>query len=330
MAKAKTADGYTLGIDLGGTKILAGVVDAAGNVKATGKKTTNAQGGPESVIKRVQKACDDAMEKAGITLEQVQAIGIGVPGPVDSEKGIVRSAANLPGWVNIELAKELKKWRNVPVALSNDVRVACVGEHRAGIGKGCKNLITIFVGTGIGGGIVINDQIYTGSRWSAAEIGHMILMPDGPYPAGTGVRGGVETLASRTAIDRDLRAGIAAGIVKTNLPKLMEEKGGAITSSVLKAAVDEGDPLTISVLQRAAYYLGLHAATLINAFDPEMLIYGGGVIEGLGEWLLKLIRPVAYANAVNKFEINKIKIVEAKLGERAGVIGAALLARDLI
>lgn len=330
MTKAKSGSGYTLGIDLGGTKILAGVVDKDGGVKATGKKTTNAAAGPEAVIKRVIKASEDAMQKAGITLDQVEAIGIGCPGPVDSENGIVRSAANLPGWVNIELAKELKKWRNVPVALSNDVRVACIGEHRMGAGKGCKNLLTIFVGTGIGGGIIINDQIYTGSRWSAAEIGHMIMMPDGPYPMGAGVRGGVETLASRTAIDRDLRAGIAAGIVKTNLPKLMEQKDGAITSSVLKAAVEANDALAISVLQRAAYYLGLHAATLINAFDPEMLIYGGGVIEGLGEWMLKQIRPVAYANSVNKFDVQKIKIVEAKLGEQAGVIGAALLARALL
>lgn len=330
MAKAKSAGGYTLGIDLGGTKILAGVVDKDGKVVATGKKTTNAVAGPETVIKRVAKAGEEALAKAGVELSQIDAIGIGCPGPVDSERGIVRSAANLPGWVNIELAKEMQKWRNVPVALSNDVRVACIGEHRSGAGKGCKNLLTIFVGTGIGGGIVINNQIYTGSRWSAAEIGHMIMMPDGPYPLGAGVRGGVETLASRTAIDRDLRAGIAAGILKTTLPKLMEEKGGAITSSVLKAAVDANDPLAISVLQRAAYYLGLHAATLINAFDPEMLIYGGGVIEGLGEWLLKQIRPVAYANCINKFDLNKVKIVEAKLGEQAGVIGAALLAKDLL
>lgn len=322
--------GYTIGIDLGGTKIMAGIVDKAGNVVATGKKTTNAKEGPKVVIERIWKTVSEALDKGKINLKQVKAIGIGCPGPVDSERGIVRSAANLPGWIDIELAKELQKYHKVPVAVSNDVRVACVGEHRLGAGKGCRNLITIFVGTGIGGGIIINDEIYTGSRWSAGEIGHMVMMPDGPYAEGNGVRGGIEALASRSAIDRDLRAGIAAGVMKTALPAIMAEKGGAITSSVLKKAVDVNDPLTVHVLQRASYYLGLHAATLINAFDPEMLIYGGGVIEGLGEWLLRLIRPVAYTHAINKHDIARVKIVEAKLGETAGVAGAAILARNLL
>jgi glucokinase len=191
-------------------------------------------------------------------------------------------------------------------------------------------MIAVFVGTGIGGGIIINDKPWVGLRSSAGEVGHMIILADGPYAPGGGIRGGIEALASRSAIDRDLRAGIAAGR-KSVLPDLLKEKGNdAITSSVLAKAVSKNDPLTLEVLRRAAYYLGLHAASLINAFDPEMLVYGGGVIEGLGEWMVAQIRDVAKQHAINRTDLDKIKIVEAKLGEQAGVIGAALMALDAL
>ncbi len=153
----------------------------------------------------------------------------------------------------------------------------------------------------------------------------MVTMADGPFAVGGGVRGGIEALASRSAIERELRAGIAAGR-KTVLPELMNEKDGALTSSVLAKAVAKNDPLTVETLRHAAHYLGLHAATLLNAFDPQMLIYGGGVIEGLGEWMVSQIRDIALQYAINKNNLDKVKIVEAMLGEEAGVVGAALMA----
>lgn len=321
---------YAIGIDLGGTKILTSVVDAAGNVLGTGKKTTQAEKGPEVVIDRIEKTMDEALDEAKIKKEKISAIGIGAPGIIDSARGIVVYLTNLPGWRNIEIARALKKWHNVPVMLSNDVRVAAVGEHRVGAGKGTHSLIAVFVGTGIGGGVILNDKPWVGYRSSAGEVGHMVLMADGPYAVGGGTRGGIEALASRSAIDRDLRSGIASGR-KTVLPDLMKEKGGdAITSSVLAKAVSKNDPLTLEVLRRAAHFLGLHAATLINAFDPEMLVYGGGVIEGLGEWMVSQIRDTARQYAINKTDIEKIKIVEAKLGDQAGVIGSALMALDAL
>ncbi len=321
---------YAIGIDLGGTKILAAVVDAQGDVLATAKKTTQAGKGPEVVIERIQKAMDEALDGAKLKKERVAAIGIGAPGIVDSARGVVISLTNLPGWHNIEIARLLRRWHAVPVSLSNDVRVAAIGEHRVGAGRGTHSMIAVFVGTGIGGGIIINDKPWVGLRSSAGEVGHMITLADGPYAPGNGIRGGIEALASRSAIDRDLRAGIAAGR-KSVLPDLLKERGDdAITSNVLAKAVSKNDPLTLEVLRRAAYYLGLHAASLINAFDPEMLVYGGGVIESLGEWMVSQIRDVAKQHAINKTDLDKIKIVEAKLGERAGVIGAALTALDAL
>lgn len=321
---------YAIGIDLGGTKILAAVVDGQGNVLASAKKTTQAEKGPEVVIERIQRAMDEALDEAKLKKDRIAAIGIGAPGIIDSARGVVITLTNLPGWHNIEIAKALRRWHMAPVALSNDVRVAAVGEHRVGAGRGVHSMIAVFVGTGIGGGIIINDQPWVGFRSSAGEVGHMILLADGPYAPGGGIRGGIEALASRSAIDRDLRAGIAAGR-KSVLPDLLKEKGSdTITSGVLAKAVSKNDPLTIEVLRRAAYYLGLHAASLINAFDPEMLVYGGGVIEGLGEWMVAQIRDVARQHAINRNDIDKIKIVEAKLGEQAGVIGAALIALDVL
>jgi glucokinase len=155
----------------------------------------------------------------------------------------------------------------------------------------------------------------------------MVTMADGPYAPGGGIRGGIEAIASRTAIERDLRAGIAAGR-KTILPELLAEKNGALTSSVLSAAVEADDALTIDVLRRAAHYLGLHAASLINVLDPQALIYGGGVIEGLGRWMIDKIATTAREHAINRTGIDKVKIVEAALGEHAGVVGAALMAAD--
>ena len=321
---------YAIGIDLGGTKILAAVVDNNGNILGTGKRTTQAEKGPEAVIERIEKTMDDALDAAKIKKERIATIGIGAPGIIDSARGVVVYLTNLPGWKNIEIARALKKWHNVPVMLSNDVRVAAVGEHRVGAGKGTSSLIAVFVGTGIGGGIILNGQPWVGFRSSGGEVGHMVTMADGPYAVGGGTRGGIEALASRSAIDRDLRAGIAAGR-KSVLPDLMKEKGGdVITSSVLAKAVSKNDPLTLDVLRRAAHYLGLHASALINALDPEMLVYGGGVIEGLGEWMVSQIRDCARQNAINRQDIDKIKIVEAKLGEQAGVTGAALMALDAL
>ncbi len=325
----KSAHRYTLGIDLGGTKILAAVVDEAGKVVASAKKTTQAQQGPQVVMKRLIKAMDDAVDRAGLAKEDIAAIGIGVPGIIDGPRGVIIRITNIPGMENVEIARMLREWRPVPVVLSNDVRVAATGELRMGAGRGLRSMVTIFVGTGIGGGLILDGKIYEGTRGSAGEVGHMVTMADGPYAPGGGIRGGIEAIASRTAIERDLRAGIAAGR-KTILPELLAEKNGALTSSVLSAAVEADDALTVEVLRRAAHYLGLHAASLINVLDPQALIYGGGVIEGLGHWMIDKIATTAREHAINRTGIDKVRIVEAALGEHAGVVGAALMAADLL
>jgi glucokinase len=322
----KTKTDFTVGIDLGGTKILAAVVAEDGSVIGSAKKRTQPEDGPDAVLKRIIKASQEAVDAAGVTLQDITAIGLGAPGVIDMARGVVVSGTNMPGWTNVDVNKALRAWNNVPVWLSNDVRVATFGEQVAGIGRGLKNFVAVFVGTGIGGGLVVNGQIYSGSRGSAGEIGHMIVMADGPYAVGGGVRGSIEALASRAAIERDLRMAMAAGR-DTILPQLVPDINAKFTSSILAKAVDKGDALTIQVLQRTAYYLGLHAASLINAFDPEMVIFGGGVFEALGEWMLAPVRTVARQHALNKMNLDQVRIVESKLGASAGIIGAGLMAR---
>lgn len=324
MARKKTD--YTIGIDLGGTKILAAVVSEDGRVLGTAKKRTQSEDGPETVLKRIVRTAADAVDTAGVDLTDVISIGMGAPGVIDMARGVVVNATNMPGWINIDVNKALRAWHDVPVVLSNDVRVATFGEQVVGIGRGVNNFLAIFVGTGIGGGIVIDGKIYVGGRGSAGEIGHVIVLADGPFAVGGSVRGSIEAVASRAAIERDLRSAMAAGRPSV-LPQLVPEINAKFTSSILSKAVDKGDALTIQVLQRAAHYLGLHAASLINALDPEMLIYGGGVFEALGEWMLAPVRSVARQYALNKTGLDKVKIVESKLGEKAGVVGAALMAR---
>jgi glucokinase len=322
----KSKNGYTIGVDLGGTKILAGVVAEDGSILGSAKKRTQAEDGPDAVLKRIIRTMEEAIDAGGVSKQDVTALGMGAPGVIDMARGVVVSATNMPGWDNVEVGKSFKQWHNVPVLISNDVRVATFGEQLAGVGRGVRNFIAVFVGTGIGGGMVIDGQIYVGARGSAGEIGHMIVLADGPFAVGGSVRGSIEAVASRAAIERDLRAAMAAGR-ETVLPQLIPDINAKFTSSILARAVDKGDALTIQILQRAAHYLGLHAASLINAFDPEMLIYGGGVIEALGEWMLAPIRNIAKQYSLNKVKLDQVKVLESKLGASAGVVGAGLMAR---
>lgn len=320
---------YTLGIDIGGTKIFAAVIDKNGKILGVGRKATKADKGADAVVKRILKTMDEAVEAAKVEPSQITAIGAGVPGMVDDQTGVVTGAVNLPGWSGLALGQHLSAWNgnNVPVALLNDVKAACYGELVIGAGRNVKHFVTLFVGTGIGGGIVIDGKVYLGARQSAGEIGHMVQMVDGPSSQSSSViRGGIETLASRTAIVRDIQSAISHGR-KSIIPKLIEEKG-EITSGILAAAMKKKDHLTMEIVDRAAYQLGVHAATLINCLDPELLIWGGGVIEALGEWMMPRIQEVAMQHCVFKKDADKIKFVRSELGDYAGVIGSAMKARE--
>jgi glucokinase len=227
----------------------------------------------------------------------------------------------------VPLGEKLGKLLRVPVFAENDVNVGVVGEHALGAGKGTHDMMGIFVGTGIGGGIILNDRLYVGMRGAAAEVGHMILQVDGPL-CGCGNHGCIEALASRTAMERDVRAAIRAG-EKSEVLKLMEERGKErMTSSIIQRALKRKDPVMGKVMKRAQYYLGLSVASVVNLLDPECVVIGGGIVERLGDEFVAPIRKTAYLNFLRRHDAERVKIVPGALQDNAGALGAVVLARQ--
>jgi glucokinase len=320
-----TSDKPVIGMDLGGTKILAGVVSADGQVLGTTKRATKAAAGPDAVIERMIKTAQDAVEAAGLKMSDVAALGTGAPGPLDPDRGVVLRTPNLVGWDNVPLAKKLSDGLGMPTFIENDVNLGTLGEHALGAGQGVKDMVGIFVGTGIGGGLILDGALRQGWRKACAEVGHMIMLAEGPL-CGCGNRGCLEALASRTAIERDIWGGIKAGR-ECMIPELLG-KSDRLTSSELAEAWEKDDPLVREVLGRSQFYLGLAVASLVNLLDPEMIVLGGGVMEALGEKYLEPVRAVAYQYFINKRGARDVKIVPAKLGDLAGLLGAATWARQ--
>jgi glucokinase len=323
---SKKLNNPVVGVDMGGTKILAGVVTEEGSIIGMAKRATKPADGADKVIERIARTVQDAVANAKLELDDIVGIASGTPGPLDPDTGIVISAPNL-GWDNVPLAKLLSRALDMPVFIENDVNIGTLGEAVLGAGKGVKDLVGIFVGTGIGGGIILDGMLWQGWRKTAGDVGHMILLPEGPL-CGCGRRGCAESLASRTAIERDILAGIALGRESLVPEILKREDKTRLTSGVLAEALKKGDPLVGEVIGRAQYYLGLLVASIVNFIDPEMMILGGGVVEALGDDFLVPIRRVAYQYFINQRNAKDVKIVPAKLGDNAGVLGAAVYARQ--
>ncbi len=321
---AKNKD-YFIGVDLGGTKVLAALVSAKGKVKAEAKSRTPAEGGPAVVIGTVVDTVEQLVKNAGISLSEVGGIGIGTPGVVDTATGYARYAPNLAFWDEVPLGPQLESKLKRPVVVGNDVDVSTYGEYSLGAGSGCQSAVGIFPGTGIGGALILNGQLHTGARGSAAEIGHMVIEAQGPL-CGCGRRGCAEAVASRTAIERDLRTAIQFGR-KTVLTGMVQE-GDRIRSGTLAEAAAKGDALVLEVLYRTAHYLGLLAGSIINFIDPEMVIFGGGLIEACADYLMPTIRGTTQVTLINRLDTEKVRIEVATLGDHAGVLGAAMLARS--
>lgn len=317
-----------VGVDLGGTSLLAVATTKKGKILGRKKIKTKADQGANAVLKRIERTIRDAVDQADAKLSHVRAIGIGAPGPLNPKTGVILHAPNLgPTWNDLPLAAHLSQELGPPVYLGNDVNVGAIGEHALGAGQGHKSLVAVFVGTGIGGGLILNNRLYRGVRYTAGEVGHMVLQADGPV-CSCGKYGCVEALASRTAIERDIRAQIAAGRPSV-VPALMEGKDQAqITSSVIEKALDAGDQVVSEVMAQAEYYIGLMVANLVNLLDPEVIVLGGGVVERLGERYLEPVRETAERYYLNQEDKNQIQIVATQLKGYAGVLGAAIMANQ--
>jgi glucokinase len=313
-----------VGIDLGGTKILAAVVGAANQILGRAKVPSPAQEGAAAILRAMIACVAAALADARLQRRDLAAAGVGSPGPLDPETGVILYSANM-NVRNFALGPDLAKELKCPVLVNNDVRVGGYGEFRLGAGRGYHDLIAAFVGTGIGGCVIQGGQVVTGATGNAGELGHIILKAGGPK-CGCGQRGCLEALASRTAIERRVARAVGKGASTILAPKLAR-KSGRLKSGELAEAIAAGDAVTIQAVNRAAYYLGLGLGSLINVFGPQIVIVGGGVAEALGDAWVDRVRASARKQTLVDPE-GKIRIERAALGDDAGILGASLLARE--
>ena len=314
-----------IGVDMGGTKILSAVIDAEGNILGTAKVSTKAGRGAVSVIDRIANCIQKAVDKSGVDAASIQAVGIGAPGPLDPATGVVIFAPNL-GWRDVPLKTELEARTGFPTFVDNDVNVGTLGEHVFGAGRGIQNVVGIFVGTGIGGGIILQGELFHGASKTAGEIGHIIVKAGGPR-CGCGTRGCLEAIASRTAMTKQFRKAILKKGKKSVLSELTGGDLSAIRSGVLAKAVRLNDALTLKVLKKVTKYLGIGIGSIVNFLNPEMIVLGGGVVEALDDTFLDGIRAATKKYSLPN-TLDGVQIVRAELGDNSGILGAAALARQ--
>lgn len=314
---------YYIGVDLGGTNIQAGLVDGSSlAVLFREKKKTKAEAGPEAVVGRIAECINKVIEEAQLRVTDISGIGIGAPGAVDVSNGMVLNAVNLR-WKNYSLVRAMKQHTTTPVVVDNDVNVGAWGEYVAGVGKRRKvnDMLAVFVGTGIGGGLVLNGDLYHGHFMTAGEIGHTVIHADGPLGRRT-----LENAASRTAIGNQLRELILANH-KSLIQELTGDDLSRMRSKVLSQAVAEKDPLTLEVVGQSALYCGIAIANMVTMLSLPLVVIGGGVAEALGETYVGWVRK-AFSQYVFPVELKSCQIELSALGDDAGIVGAAALARD--
>lgn len=322
---AETKSDYVIGVDLGGTKILAGVFDSSLQLIASSKLSTKPQRGVDAVIERVARCCQDAVDEADLTIKQVGGIGIGAPGAVNFDEGTVIFAPNMDGWKDIPLKKDLEKKTGLPVFVENDANIAALGVYGAELKPKPSSMIGIWVGTGIGGGIIINGELHSGYGHTAGEIGHMVLEVNGPK-CGCGNKGCFEALASRTAIFQRIKAGIKEG-EKTILTEMLGDGLDDMRSGDLRKALRKGDKFVDKVIEEAAEYIGIAVSNLANILNPEVVVLGGGVIEALEDEMMSVIIETAKDYAMPG-AMKGVEIFASKLGDHAGITGGAVLVRN--
>lgn len=310
-----------VGIDLGGTNLQIGVVARDHRIIGRSRKKTKAEEGRDAVLDRIAEGVREACAEAGIPVRGLAGIGLGAPGAIDPHRGVVLEAVNLR-WTRQPIARLLsQRLGRVRVLLDNDVNVAIYGENKLGSGEDSADVLGVWLGTGIGGGLILNGRLYYGHFFSAGEIGHTILFPGSP----PGSRS-LEHNCSRTAVAERL-----VRLVRSNRRSMLAEIAGGdiekIRSRTISKAFKEGDPLTVEVVDDAADMLGVAVANVVTLLSLPRVVLGGGLTEAIGEPLVRRVRQ-SVARYVFPDACKAVKIVASRLKDDAGLLGAALLAME--
>lgn len=318
MTEARSSRSW-VGFDLGGTKMLAAAFSADFRLLGRKRRKTKGAEGPKAGLERICETIRDALAEAEIPADRLTGIGVGCPGNIDLDKGVVIDSANL-GWRNFQIRAALEEEFKCPAIVLNDVDAGVYGEYRFGAGKGARCLIGVFPGTGIGGGCVYEGKVVRGKNVSCFEIGHMQVNPNG-LPCGCGRIGCLETEASRLAIS----AAAAMAAFRGEAPHLLAAAGtdlAKIRSGVLAEAIQAGDAAIEQIVERAARLIGWTIGDVVNLLAPDVVVLGGGLVEAMPEIVVEEVEQAARQRAAPPFA-KTFKVLAAKLGDDAVVRGAA-------
>lgn len=311
---------YYIGVDLGGTNIVAGVVDEKYNILSKASTKTRTPRPGEEICKDIVAVIMQATVASGISISDIQSIGIGTPGIANSDDGIIEYSCNL-GFYNFDMVKTMREMIDVPVFIENDANAAAYGEYLAGSAKNARDAVCITLGTGVGGGIIIDGKIYSGFNFAGAELGHTVIDPNGPECT-CGRKGCFEVFSSATGLIRMTKE--AVELSPDCLMAKMSREEGKVSGKLSFQAMREGCPVAKEVCERYIRYLALGITNMINIFQPNVLCIGGGVCNE-GDALLNPVKEIVKREIYTRNSEKNTEIVIASLGNDAGIIGAAFL-----
>ncbi|HBN85724.1 MAG TPA: glucokinase [Clostridiales bacterium] len=312
---------YYLGIDVGGMSIKVGIVDQNGSILVKDKFHTGNERSYQEIIRDIGEFSVNMIEKSGVGIENIKSVGIGIPGTPDCKNGVLIYANNL-SFRNVPFREDLKKYFNCPIYIDNDANVAALAEAVAGVCKDASISMTITLGTGVGSGLVIDGKVYGGFNYAAPEIGHMVIVEDG-YLCTCGRYGCWEAYASATGLIR-MTKDIAQRFPGSEIHRICNHDLGNVDARTAFQAKRAGDFAATLVIQRFTKHLATGIVNLINLFQPEILAIGGGLSKE-GDYLMDDVKKIVYSEIYSKDPVPQCRIEYAKMGNDAGIVGAAFL-----
>ena len=314
------SESYNICLDVGGTKVLGAIFNEKKEIVYRLKKKSKEQGdSTQNVEKVIISVVEEMIEESGIKKKDIHAISSSAPGVIDQNTGVVLFTPNLP-WRNYDIRSSMEKKFGIPFYIGNDVNLGVLGEYKYGVARGYKNVVGFFVGTGMGGGLILNGELYTGNQFKGAEYGHMILDPEGPL-CNCGQRGCLEAFSSKQGMSAYIRQQVSRGRESMMADAVSE---GVFRSKALKKALAAKDPVAMEAVDRACHYLAIATGNMINTISPDLVIYGGGIIEAMGDLFLSKILA-----EVDRYCMTAIRptvdIKNAALGDNSVIYGALAL-----